>query len=247
MGAQASVSTHLPEAYPRAVETPVAKLEVSDSSLLPHERVRQDGSGFSRILSVMGEPCPQTPEERRPPAAAKVPDIDDEERFLYGDEGTGPTQPCPQNIPVKPAADGQTSAPATPLQQFKALLGDPGMSHIFRQAQSALSLTVLNQGAQEKHSATPEVKPEALAPRPRAGSLDKQNREGTPSSAEFERVKSLLKNMGLSLSTAEINKIAVKLRDTPKLRDPKSTPSKSSHESSHSSVKGEKVLQLCCY
>uniref|UniRef100_H0XF10 Zinc finger protein 318 n=2 Tax=Otolemur garnettii TaxID=30611 RepID=H0XF10_OTOGA len=49
--------------------------------LLPHERASQDGSGFSRILSMLADST-STQEKRR----RSFPDIEDEEKFLYGDE-----------------------------------------------------------------------------------------------------------------------------------------------------------------
>ncbi|KAJ8250592.1 hypothetical protein COCON_G00225140 [Conger conger] len=48
--------------------------------LLPHEKVRHDRSGFSRILGVMGN-VPDPQEKRK-----IFTDIEDEEKFLYGDE-----------------------------------------------------------------------------------------------------------------------------------------------------------------
>lgn len=210
--------------------------------LLPHERVSQDGSGFSRILGMIGEPGPKTTEQQQQQRCeapvSNIPDIEDEEEFLYGDKGTDPTQPCTLGTP-----DSQTSVPlaassgvSTPLQQFKALLGDPSMSHLFKQAQSALAMTGLNKGTPaKKRSATPEPKKEASTLKHRAGSPARNHREDTPSSAEFEKVKSLLKNMGLTLSTSEISKIASKLRDASK---------RSSHESSYSSSRGARVVSI---
>nr|XP_017200630.2 zinc finger protein 318 isoform X4 [Oryctolagus cuniculus]XP_051710672.1 zinc finger protein 318 isoform X4 [Oryctolagus cuniculus] len=49
--------------------------------LLPHERASEDGSGFSRILSMLADST-STQEKRR----RSFPDIEDEEKFLYGDE-----------------------------------------------------------------------------------------------------------------------------------------------------------------
>ncbi|XP_042527903.1 zinc finger protein 318 isoform X3 [Dipodomys spectabilis] len=49
--------------------------------LLPHERASQDGSGFSRILSMLVDST-STQEKRQ----CSFPDIEDEEKFLYGDE-----------------------------------------------------------------------------------------------------------------------------------------------------------------
>ncbi|XP_072188639.1 zinc finger protein 318 [Excalfactoria chinensis] len=49
--------------------------------LLPHERASQDGSGFSRILGMMADSVSAQEKRRR-----SFPDIEDEEKFLYGDE-----------------------------------------------------------------------------------------------------------------------------------------------------------------
>ena len=49
--------------------------------LLPHERASQNGSGFSCILSMLADST-GTQEKRR----LSFPDIEDEEKFLYGDE-----------------------------------------------------------------------------------------------------------------------------------------------------------------
>ncbi|KAJ8359592.1 hypothetical protein SKAU_G00161170 [Synaphobranchus kaupii] len=61
-----------------------AKQETEEESvgefLLPHERVRHDSSGFSRILGVMGNQ-PDMQERKK-----LFTDIEDEEEFLYGDE-----------------------------------------------------------------------------------------------------------------------------------------------------------------
>ncbi|KAJ8418329.1 hypothetical protein AAFF_G00140380 [Aldrovandia affinis] len=56
------------------------EVETVGEFLLPHERVRQDSSGFSRILGMVGNP-PIVQEKRK-----SATDIEDEEKFLYGDE-----------------------------------------------------------------------------------------------------------------------------------------------------------------
>ncbi|MGH0152384.1 UNVERIFIED_CONTAM: hypothetical protein FKN15_049539 [Acipenser sinensis] len=49
--------------------------------LLPHERISQDDTGFSRILGIMGDDSPIQREKQW-----HSPDIDDEEKFLYGED-----------------------------------------------------------------------------------------------------------------------------------------------------------------
>ncbi|XP_062980304.1 zinc finger protein 318-like isoform X2 [Elgaria multicarinata webbii] len=53
--------------------------------LLPHERVSQDGSGFSRILGMMADSTSAQEKRRR----SFPDDIEDEEKFLYGDDEDG--------------------------------------------------------------------------------------------------------------------------------------------------------------
>ncbi|MGH0167099.1 UNVERIFIED_CONTAM: hypothetical protein FKN15_052565 [Acipenser sinensis] len=66
------------ESYRKA--EPENLVESAGEFLLPHERVSHDGSGFSRILGMMGDfPSPQEKLRRSP-------DIEDEEKFLYGEE-----------------------------------------------------------------------------------------------------------------------------------------------------------------
>ncbi|XP_013914364.1 PREDICTED: zinc finger protein 318 isoform X2 [Thamnophis sirtalis] len=50
--------------------------------LLPHERASQDGSGFSRILGILGAMADNNTEEKK----SFPDDLEDEEKFLYGDD-----------------------------------------------------------------------------------------------------------------------------------------------------------------
>ncbi|NWI13390.1 ZN318 protein, partial [Crypturellus soui] len=61
--------------------------------LLPHERASQDGSGFSRILGMMADSVSAQEKRRR-----SFPDIEDEEKFLYGDEDEDPKT---ESLPVQ--------------------------------------------------------------------------------------------------------------------------------------------------
>ncbi|KFR10533.1 Zinc finger protein 318, partial [Opisthocomus hoazin] len=61
--------------------------------LLPHERASQDGSGFSRILGMMADSVSAQEKRRR-----SFPDIEDEEKFLYGDEDEDTK---PESVPVQ--------------------------------------------------------------------------------------------------------------------------------------------------
>ncbi|XP_067833262.1 zinc finger protein 318 [Heptranchias perlo] len=79
--------------------------------LLPHERAGQDGSSFSRILGLLAEAENSNLQERR---KRSFPDIEDEERFLYGEDEDDKTEsakfrPTPPNRNLLPIR--QTSLP----------------------------------------------------------------------------------------------------------------------------------------
>uniref|UniRef100_UPI00398F52CB zinc finger protein 318 isoform X1 n=2 Tax=Pristiophorus japonicus TaxID=55135 RepID=UPI00398F52CB len=78
--------------------------------LLPHERASQDGIGFSRILGLLAEVEHSNLQERR---KRSFPDVEDEERFLYGEDEEAKTESAkfrpPANRNLLPVR--QTSLP----------------------------------------------------------------------------------------------------------------------------------------
>ncbi|XP_010080642.1 PREDICTED: zinc finger protein 318 [Pterocles gutturalis] len=88
--------------------------------LLPHERASQDGSGFSRILGMMADSVSAQEKRRR-----SFPDIEDEEKFLYGDEDEDtkteslpiqkPSVSCGNEIISQKASPPPSPAPAVKL------------------------------------------------------------------------------------------------------------------------------------
>ncbi|XP_051008839.1 zinc finger protein 318 isoform X2 [Acomys russatus] len=88
--------------------------------LLPHERASQDGSGFSRILSMLADPT-STQEKRR----RSFPDIEDEEKFLYGDEEEDIKSDSPPKSLRDPESKGvrqkASSLPSTPAIKLESL------------------------------------------------------------------------------------------------------------------------------
>ncbi|XP_010119212.1 PREDICTED: zinc finger protein 318, partial [Chlamydotis macqueenii] len=78
--------------------------------LLPHERASQDGSGFSRILGMMADSVSAQEKRRR-----SFPDIEDEEKFLYGDEDEDTkTESLPIQKPPVSCGNEITSQKVTP-------------------------------------------------------------------------------------------------------------------------------------
>ncbi|XP_064504603.1 zinc finger protein 318 [Pseudopipra pipra] len=92
--------------------------------LLPHERASQDGSGFSRILGMMADSVSAQEKRRR-----SFPDIEDEEKFLYGDEDEEtkveslpvqkPPVSCGNEIIVQKMSPPPSPAPAVKLDALE--------------------------------------------------------------------------------------------------------------------------------
>ncbi|KAJ7413551.1 zinc finger protein 318 [Pitangus sulphuratus] len=104
-----------------------AKSEPADRHtdfLLPHERASQDGSGFSRILGMMADSVSAQEKRRR-----SFPDIEDEEKFLYGDEDEEtkmeslpvqkPPVSCGNEIIVQKTSPPPSPAPAVKLDALE--------------------------------------------------------------------------------------------------------------------------------
>nr|XP_056708504.1 zinc finger protein 318 [Euleptes europaea] len=86
--------------------------------LLPHERASQDGSGFSRILGMMADSTSAQEKRRR-----SFPDIEDEEKFLYGDDEDDSNINSPSTeiltMSGKEPVSQKPSSPSSPTQSVK--------------------------------------------------------------------------------------------------------------------------------
>ncbi|XP_060100367.1 zinc finger protein 318 [Heteronotia binoei] len=86
--------------------------------LLPHERASQDGSGFSRILGMMADSTSAQEKRRR-----SFPDIEDEEKFLYGDDEDDSkiNSPSTENLTLsgKEPVSQKPSSSSSPTQSVK--------------------------------------------------------------------------------------------------------------------------------
>lgn len=86
--------------------------------LLPHERASQDGSGFSRILGMMADSTSAQEKRRR-----SFPDIEDEEKYLYGDDedDSNTNLPSTENLTMsgKEPVSQKPSSPPSPTQLLK--------------------------------------------------------------------------------------------------------------------------------
>lgn len=89
--------------------------------LLPHERASQDGSGFSRILGMMADSTSIQEKRRR-----SFPDVEDEEKFLYGDDedDSNINSPSTQNITVSGGKESVSQKISSPSSSSSAVKPD---------------------------------------------------------------------------------------------------------------------------
>ncbi|XP_041107879.1 uncharacterized protein LOC121316771 [Polyodon spathula] len=97
--------------------------------LLPHERISQDDTGFSRVLGIMGDNNP-SPREKR----WHSPDIEDEEKFLYGEgkeKSLGQTStPQSQSKVVAQSEIGHCPVGRSGIAHRQ--MSQPGVDHLLR-------------------------------------------------------------------------------------------------------------------
>ncbi|XP_016393613.1 zinc finger protein 318-like [Sinocyclocheilus rhinocerous] len=165
--------------------------------LLPQEKGRQEKSDLTEFLGMIAEVAqPQNVKKSNP-------DIEDEEKFLYGDEEEegSEVKPANSNFPdtsYPQSCDIQRREPYT-----FGHTGEPGMSHSQRDSRQA---------DRHRSSATPEVhaKEEPGDFPPGIGPQDVKVRKEVE---EYEKIQDLLKTIGLDLGMAEISKMAARTQE----------------------------------
>ena len=161
---------------------------VNDSMLLPHERV---GNDFSWLQAT-------TEEETK-----KEVEVEDEESFLYGNGNDSQRQPssslefAEQSQPMAPSATYQGQVETSHAGQHYSL-----SQPLFRNLGELLGdLKPHGQGA----ASTPTVKTEYTGQQPDSSPL--------PDVKEVEKIKNMMKHIGLNLGTSDISKIMSKLQE----------------------------------
>ncbi|CAB1343592.1 unnamed protein product [Coregonus sp. 'balchen'] len=162
---------------------PQMRREETDSNLLPHERV---GCDFSWLQGTREVSPVQKPEE-----------VEDEEDFLYGNEDIQPKQhpatlPFAQSTSITQQSDAEISPAGPPYYQSQPLFGNHGEIQVLKMPSQPVQSSVRPEKRVQPVSA-PDVKP-------------------APTVKECEKYKTILKNIGLNLGTAEISKMMSKLQ-----------------------------------
>ncbi|XP_016317342.1 zinc finger protein 318 isoform X2 [Sinocyclocheilus anshuiensis] len=177
--------------------------------LLPHEKERQEKSDLTQFLGMIAKVAqPQNLKKSHP-------DIEDEEKFLYGDEEEGnEVTPTNSNFPgtsYPQSCDMQIREPYT----FDNT-GENVMIHSHKESR---------QTDGHNPSATPEVraKEEPNDIPPGVGPQDIKVRKEVE---EYEKIQDLLKTIGLDLGVAEISKMAARTQARLHGNTPAKTPTR---------------------
>ncbi|XP_070590280.1 zinc finger protein 318-like [Erythrolamprus reginae] len=158
--------------------------------LMPHKRASQDGSSFSCILGMTDSTY--TPDKRLDP----FPDnIEDEEKFLYGGDDDGDSNSClySQKIMMsekkEPVRQNVKSPRTAKLKYFKQSVKSENL-------EQSLKSENLEQS----------VKPENLEQSVKPENLEQ-------SSVGYDKIRDLLKTIGLDIGMAEIDKLAARTEE----------------------------------
>ncbi|XP_014058564.1 protein SON [Salmo salar] len=166
-------------------EVPQMRQQETDSNLLPHERV---GCDFFWLQGTREVSPVQKPEE-----------VEDEEDFLYGNEENQAKQrpatlPFAQSTTITQKSSAEVSPAGPPYYQSMPLFGNHGEIQDFKMPLPLVQFSVRPE-ARVQPVPAPDVKP---AP--------------APTVKECEKIKTMLKTIGLNLGTAEISKMMIKLQ-----------------------------------
>ncbi|KAJ8014277.1 hypothetical protein DPEC_G00038590 [Dallia pectoralis] len=179
--------------------------ELRDDPNIAHGRL--DSSGISEILGLLGGASAQQEEKRK-----KLPDIDDEEKFLYGDEddlGTGrPPAKAPHQQSLSDLYGGIMSEPACYSAAVSQLESHPVTVEPKSLRQQQVDMRYPNQS---RASAIPDQKIEELHNYP-AGTRPLEGKE-KQDVEEYEKIQDLLKTIGLDLGVTEISKMAARTQE----------------------------------
>ncbi|XP_041722239.2 zinc finger protein 318 [Coregonus clupeaformis] len=169
---------------------------------------RLDPSGIAGILDLLGgAPAPQEEKKKR------VPDIDDEEKFLYGDEddvdrGRAPAE-APRQHSLSELYGDIMSEPAR-YGASPHLEGHPGIVDPRSSRQQQVDMRYRHQS---RSSATPDHNIKVEEPNdypPGTGPLEGKEKQDVE---EYEKIQDLLKTIGLDLGVTEISKMAARTQE----------------------------------
>lgn len=222
---------------------------------LLHESSSQENLDLTQLLSVMAEAVAQPPDQKN-----SFVDIEDEEKFLYGDEEDEDKFPAKEmaksgqcsllDVYKKTGPDTRYQEPKTgAVHDLQRNEYRHSYSHGHPEEDEDEDQTTKQSKYQDKHCSLASTgmhldgKPQKNPPV--SGSHDAQVRAEVE---EYEKIQDLLKTIGLDLGVAEISKMAARTQERLQGKDPRkssvkrhqSDRSHRSHSRSSSSSRGSR-------
>ncbi|XP_013914335.1 PREDICTED: zinc finger protein 318-like [Thamnophis sirtalis] len=176
--------------------------------LLPNERASQDGSGFSCILGTTTDSV-YAPEKILDPFPYN---IEDEEKFLYGDDD-GDSNNCvysQKKMMSKKKKPVREKVKYLPIAKPKNLKQSVKLKNL----EQSVKQKNLEQSVKPKNleqSVKPENLEQSVKPENLEQSVKPENLE--QSSVEYDKMRDLLKTIGLDIGMAEIDKLAARTEE----------------------------------
>lgn len=228
-----------------AFEELISKLQPTKESghgfHLPHESSSQEHSDLTQLLSVMAEAVVQPPDKKK-----SFVDIEDEEKFLYGDEEEEDKFPA-KEMPKSGQCSlmdvyGKTGPDVLYHEPKTSVVHDlhrKDYGHSYSHGhpeEEASQITKQNKYRDKHYSSASEGQRLDGEPQnnpPVSGSHDAQVRAEVE---EYEKIQDLLKTIGLDLGVAEISKMAARTQERLQGKNPaKSTVKKHQSDRRHKS------------
>uniref|UniRef100_A0AAY4EBN6 C2H2-type domain-containing protein n=1 Tax=Denticeps clupeoides TaxID=299321 RepID=A0AAY4EBN6_9TELE len=201
----------------------------SGEFLYSHERVRQNAGGFSKLLGLPEEMPGKADEKKK-----HISDIEDEEKFLYGDEAE-------EEKPQQQAVYGDARSERSHYLDSQAA----GSSYLQGHTEPLVPQRSVPQQAEGRSERA--VKQERSSVDRVLPAVEGNDLKVSQSPEEYEKIQDLLKTIGLDLDVSEISKMAARTQERlhgkkPPQRSPPSRQTKKqrNHRSSSSSSDGHR-------
>lgn len=169
---------------------------------LPHERGRHERSDLTELIGMIAQ-VPQNVKK-------SLTDIEDEEKFLYGDEEGDEVTPA-KEVPADSSFPDSSFPQSCEIQRREHGTAPYSFGHT---AENVTSHSQRDGRQTDRHrsSATPEVHAKA-EPDDFLPGVGPQDVEVRKEVEEYEKIQDLLKTIGLDLGVAEISKMAARTQE----------------------------------
>lgn len=190
--------------------------ESGNDFAVPCERSSQntENAGLAQLLSVIAETAGQQDDKKK-----NYEDIDDEEKFLYGDE---------EEEDKSPVQDFQNSGQSSLLTVFENTRADnilpeskPDLTQCNAHDEYGTSESHLKMPGEKQYSSTLIKEPCPYRPQ-----TEFPNAKVNNEVKEYEKIRDLLKTIGLDLGVSEIGKMAARTQERLHGNNPAKNPQK---------------------